>query len=121
MRLWKRLEEGVLAAAATLTARAVSAQTDYGFGDTFQGPEAGQFVYRLGNQVITVLLIVSVALGGFLVVSGIMAYANREMNPQGGSAGMKKVVAGALLLAVSVVLGVLRSTIKSAGAGGSWW
>jgi hypothetical protein len=55
--------------------------------------------------------------GAGMVVMGIMAMANKDHNPQGAQGAWKKVAAGAALMVLSVVTGVLSNTITGAQNG----
>lgn len=77
--------------------------------------DAKTWVGKIQDAVIPALM------GGFFIAGvvlagmGVLAFANKDSNQQGGAGAWKKVAAGAGLLAFGVLIGVLRSTIKNSG------
>lgn len=69
------------------------------------------WVDKIGQIVIPTLMGVFFIAGIAMAGMGIMAFANKDSNQQGGQGAWKKVAAGCVLMGFGVIIGVLRNTI----------
>lgn len=77
--------------------------------------DVGTFSENISQYIMTAVLALFFVGGAVLTGMGIFAAVNKDSNPQGAAGAWKKIAGGAALLAFTVLLGVLRSTILGAG------
>ncbi len=76
--------------------------------------DVGGFATSLADIVITAVLAVAFCVGACMVVMGLVGFAQKRDNPEAAQGAPRKLMAGGALLAVSVIIGVLRATLKNA-------
>lgn len=76
--------------------------------------DVGSFASSLADIIITAVLAIAFCVGACMVVMGLVGFAQKRDNPEAAQGAPRKLMAGGALLAVSVIIGVLRATLRNA-------
>ena len=114
----KRVYQAALAGSFAVSAFATDlfAQTQYR-GDqwTSSQKDVGSYASTLADVIMMALLAVSFVVGAGMVIMGLVGFAQKRENPEAAQGAPRKLMAGGGLLAITIILGVLRATVFSAG------
>ncbi len=93
------------------------AQKDWGGSNDYSGTNKniGDFASSLADIVMYAILAISFVVGAAMVVMGLVGFAQKRDNPEAAQGAPRKLMAGGALLAITIVIGVLKATLKSAG------
>lgn len=93
------------------------AQKDWSGSNDYSGTNKsiGDFASSLADIVMYAILAISFVVGAAMVVMGLIGFAQKRDNPEAAQGAPRKLMAGGALLAITIVIGVLKATLKAAG------
>jgi len=75
----------------------------------------GDYATSLADIIMIAVLAIAFVAGAAMVVMGLVGFAQKRDNPEAAQGAPRKLMAGGALLAITVIIGILRATLKSAG------
>lgn len=73
------------------------------------------FSSSLAEIVMYAILAISFVVGAGMVTMGLVGFAQKRDNPEAAQGAPRKIMAGGALLAITIIIGVLKATLFSAG------